>query len=577
LRNHSVKKFHRGLAYGALVGGVLLAHAAFAQTPALPLVPLVPFGPAVEPARQLLLNDFTSTNPLIPIDIYRINNSKTVVDHRDLATFAWLSFISAVAPNAGGGQRGVPGGTFASTATPGAGPLVWETYQHRSELFPCNISSTTNKPAPVPPQPWGAPPTYVVGNATAFGVPPTACSTITTPGGFNNLDETSQIGQNFLFFPQTPGSPNPAVDGQVLFEAKANQYESAYVAANYQSLIPAAGSSFYLTPPITLPAGTVEVKAAWRPLSSIPPNQWYRYHIANVLTYSGNANPPVPASEPYALVALHIIHKTPNYPAFIFATFEQVDDFQNQVTNSPTQLYYVPTYTSIDYTIPPTTTFPPTGQTVNNPDIVLTNGETFLPTNPQAVPNGKTVFLPLNAVANLPHATKLPNNMFALPVAAPVPTVDPVHVVNRRALELMHALPGFGPNFVWQYYQLVGVQAVPTNDETTEDFFLANIVVESSQPGIQLFRGFPPIDPNTLLLTNIRNQVNVLDYSTAPPGMTASGGCQGCHGIAQTQQGTDFSFLFAGVAGNGFTPDALGLPANKAELTLHLSKRKYLK
>ena len=61
MRNRSVKKFHPGLALGTLVGGAFLAHAAFAQTPALPL-----FGPAVAPGRQLQLNDFTTTNPLIP-------------------------------------------------------------------------------------------------------------------------------------------------------------------------------------------------------------------------------------------------------------------------------------------------------------------------------------------------------------------------------------------------------------------------------------------------------------------------------------------------------------------------------
>jgi hypothetical protein len=568
LRNHHLKKFHRGVALGALAGGALLAHAALAQTPALPL-----FGPAVTPGRQLQLSDFTTPNPLIPNDIYRTNNA---VGHRDLATFAWLEFISAVAPNAGGGQRGVPGGSFASTATPGAGPLVWETYQHRTELFPCNISSSTNKPAPVPPQPWGAPPTYSVGNAAAFGVPPTACTTISTPGGFNHLDETSEIGQNFLFFPQKPGSPNPAVDGQVLFEAKVNQVESDYVAANYQNLN-ANANPFYLTSPITLPSGTVEVKAAWRPLSSIPPSQWYRYHIANVLVYSGTANPPSVASEPYALVALHIIHKTPNYPAFIFATFEQVDDFRNQATgNSATGLYYVPTYTSIAYATPPTTTFPPTGQTVTNPTITTRAGP-FNPQKPGAAPNNVLVPLPLGAVTKLAGAKPLPNNMVAVPVATPVPTLPDVNQVNGRALQAMGALPGFSRNFVWQYYHLVGVQAVPTNDETSEDFYLANIAVESSQPGIQLFRGFPPIDPNTLLLTNNRNQVNVLDHVTTPQGMTSSGGCQGCHGIAQTQQGSDFSFLFAGVGGGGFSPDAIGLPQTAAQLSRHLSKRKYLK
>lgn len=572
MRNHNSKKFHHALAIGALAGGALLAQAAFAQTPAPPN-----FGPAVTQGRQLQLSDFTNPTPLIPADIYRNGNNK--VDHRDLATFAWLEFISAVAPYAGGVQRGVPGGPFASSATPGAGPLVWETYQHRTELFPCNIGidPATKKPAPVPfpPQPWGAPPKYAYGNAVAFDTPPTACTVVSTPGGFNNLDESSEIGQNFLFFPQKPGNPTPAVDGQVLFEAKVNQIESNWVRANYQSFN-AHQNPFYLMTPITLPTGTVEVKAAWRPLSSIPSSQWYRYHIAHVLVYSGNANPPTPTSQPYALVALHIIHKTPNYPAFIFATFEQVDDFVNQAANNTqTGLYYVPTYTSINYATPSTTTFPPTGQTVSNPTITFRNGQKFDPSNPMATPNNTPTQLPMGSVTKLQGVKLLPNNMVAVPVAPGVPTVSEVRITNELARQLMTEIPGFGKNFVWQYYQLVGVQAVPTNDETSEDFYLANIVVESSRPGIQLFRGFPSIN-SSLLLTNNRNQVNTLDHAATPPGMTAGGGCQGCHGVAQTQEGSDFSFLFDGTVGYGFTPDAVGLPGSPAALARHLAKRKYL-
>ncbi len=559
LRNQGSKGFRRGLAVGALAGGVLLAQSAFAQSPP-------PFGPPVGPGRALALGDMTNAKPLIPSDIYRTNNT---VAHADLATFAWLEFFSAVAPNVGGNQRGVPGGSFASTGTPGAGPLVWETYQHRTELLPCNMSNGNG--TPVPPQPWGAPPKYVVAAGNA-------CTTITTPGGFNNLDETSEIGQNYLFFPQTPGSPNPANDAQVLFEAKVNQYESQFVLQNYKGFKPLFGP-FHFSPPITLPTGTVEVKAAWRPLSSIPPSQWYRYHIAHVLVYSGD--PPTPASQPYALVALHIIHKTANYPTFIFATFEQVDDYQNQATNSATGLYYVPTYTSIAYATPATTKFPPTGQTANNPTITI-NGSPFNPQSPQAAPNGNVVALPIGPVSGLPGAQAIPNTspqMYAVPVAPPVPTVADVAKVNAQALALMQQLPGFGQSFVWQYYHLVGVQAIPTNDETSKDFYLANIVVESSQPGIQLFRGFPPIPPPPAspALTNIRNQVNVIDRHGSPAGMTLGGGCQGCHGIAQTQQGFDFSFLFFGVAGNGFAPDAIGLPQTPAALAKQLVKRKYLK
>jgi len=517
-----------------------------------------PFGPSVGPGRTLQTADMTNTNPLIPADIYR----NGAVAHQDLATFAWLEFISAVAPNAAG-RRGVPGGSFAASGGGGAGPLVWETYQHRTELFPCNVSGGNS--APTPPQPWGAPPKYVT---TVSGSNPQLCSSITLPAGgalpFNNLDEANQIGQNTLFFPAVPGNPQPTTDAQVLFEAKVNQYESDYVNANYASFIPQFGP-FHLSPGITLPTTTVEVKAAWRPLSSIPTSQRYRYHVSNVLTYSGSDASPTPQVVPYALIALHIIHKTPNYPAFIFATFEQVDDFKNQVTGQPSGVYYVPAYGSVAYTTPTSTKLPPSGKTVPNPNIG------FNVNAPQAKPYGtNAVALPLGNVTTIPGAKVLKGGAVAVPVTSPVPTVPEVASVNSQALAAMRKIPGFNQNFIWQYYKLTGVQAIPTNNESTRDFYLANIVVESSQPGIQLFRGFPPITSG--VLTNIRNQTNVIDYHTGS--LTSSGGCQGCHGIAQTQNGFDFSFLFFGVAGGGFSPETAGLPTPQLAAA-RLANKKY--
>jgi hypothetical protein len=446
--------------------GQLVVSVALAQTPAPP-----PFGPAVGPGRALALTDLTNPNPLIPIDIYR----NASVSHADLATFAWLEFISAVAPVTAG-LRGVPGGSFAASGGAQGGSqvplLVWESYQHRTELLPCTVSGGKV----LPPQTWGTAPTYVTTVVSSNTSNPQECSTIAVPGSssplpYNNLDETSQIGQNILFYPATPASPQPATDAQVLFEAKVNQVESDWVNQNYQSLIPKYGP-FHFSPAITLPFGTVEVKAAWRPLSSIPQDQQNRYHTAMVLTYSGTDLQPIPELQTYALIALHLIHKTPNYPAFIFATFEQVDDLTNQLTGSPTGLYYVPTYGSIAYTSPSSTTLPPSGQTVLNPSI------NFSVTSPLANPNGNMVHLPVGNV------TTRPKNNVPIPVTQPVATTPEVAAVNSQALALMQQLPGFGPNFTWQYYKLTGVQAPPTNDETSEDFYLANIVVESSQPGI---------------------------------------------------------------------------------------------
>ncbi|WP_143324141.1 exo-alpha-sialidase [Caulobacter sp. X] len=529
--------------------------AASASAPLLP-----PFGPPVAAGRTLSTADMTAANPLIPADIYR--TPANTVGHGDLATFAWLSFISAVSP-ASSSNRGVPGGSFSTSgASSAAGPLVWETYQHRTELLPCSISG--GNASPTPPQPWNAPPTYVIANSGG-----TACSKVSIQGApslpYNNLDEATQIGQNSLFYPTTPGRPNPATDAQVLFEARANQYEWNFVNQNYASLKPQFGP-FHFSPAITLPTGTVEVKAAWRPISSIPQAQRYRYHTATVITYGGTDTAPVAQTQTYALIALHLIHKTQNYPAFIFATFEQVDTLTNQATKQPSGVYYVPSYNKVAYATPSTTTFPPSGTTVQNPNIG------FSVTAPVAKPNGVSTPLPLGATTGFPGA-KVVNNLVTIPVTQPVKLVPDVARVNAQALAAMQGIPGFNNQFVWQYYRLAGVQAIPTNDETTKDFYLANIVVESSQPGIQLFRGFPPITKGTL--TNLRNQVNVIDYHFSGGQNFSMGGCQGCHGVAQTQNGFDFSFLFFGAGGGGFSPETVGI-VSPAAAAARLTAKRYI-
>ena len=570
--------------------GVFVLVVAYAQTqttaPPLPI-----FGPVVQDGRQVATADMTATNPPIPGDVIR----NSTLTHADLATYAWLEFVALVSP--AGSPRGTPGGSFMMSGSNQTSTLVWETYQHRSELFPCSPggSSATGLAAP---QPWNNKPTYVY--QTAYS-PKVTCAT-SPYSNYNNVDEATQIGQNFLFFPNSPGqnppyqprlegaagATGPTGDAQVLFEAKVNQYEWDYVNRNW-TIWGGTGSTGAVPPspsnPISLPDGTVEVKAAWRPLSSIPAAQQYRYHIATVITYSGQDSNPTIKTEQYALIALHIIHKSPNFPAFTFATFEQVDDFQNQATSSPSGVYYVPVYSQIGYTL-----------TANGPSI-YENGQPFSTTAPVAAPLGPTgalaINLPIGAVTGIAGTTGIAvygvtgatgltgvtnpvtsSPYVGVPVTQPVPLAASVAAVNAQALQAMQGMSGFNSKFVWQYYRLAGVQGLPANNESTDDFYLANIVVESSQPGIQLFRGIPGNFP-TVTLTNTRNFANVAQSSpfnlpggpTGPTGPTgpatpaiSGGGCQGCHGVATVNFGTSFSFLIAeGSGGGGFNVEAKGV------------------
>ncbi|WP_248768278.1 sialidase family protein [Pseudomonas sp. MWU12-2345] len=503
-------------------------------------------------------NDLTTNNPQLPADL------ATGLSHTDYATFAWRSFIAlnnaANTPLPANRGIGNPSSSFADSGKlpQSPSPLLWQTFAHRTELFP---PGGEKKGVGGPTRPFASSPQY---RYVSFpnGVP-------LAPGAsfahYNNLDEATQIGQNAIFFPVNPPRPAmngshyaPSNDSQILFEAKANPVIYTY----------AQGLSMY-PDHIVLPDGAVEVKAAWRKLADIPVAQRARYHTATVVTYHGTDKAPVAYNEDYALVALHIIHKTANYPTFIFATFEH-EDAMTLPDKSPTGLYYIANYDKVAYSpdngLPPVATF--------------SDGNTT-----------HTVTLPRGDVADSAHTPPIYSGSNGIPKgqAGPIRVVQPqtiyseVTAVNNQVKQLMDGSSAFN-NSVWKHYRLKGVQAIPSSTETDPDYYLANILVESSQPGIQLFRGsnvFPVPEDNTL--TNMRTVKNIkvpdFDHST---GSQTMGGCMGCHGIAQSTLKQGFSFLFDAInranfmdpsSPTGFAnPETIGLPDTR---TQHARALKY--
>ena len=115
---------------------------------------------------------------------------------------------------------------------------------------------------------------------------------------------------------------------------------------------------------------------------------------------------------------------------------------------------------------------------------------------------------------------------------------------------------------IWQNYELAGVQGIPVNSPTADpDYFLANIFIESNI-GLQKYQG----------KNSSKNKGNksrggiVLDHeNTYYKGKKYNiGGCQGCHGQAQTKKGFDFNFLLFGVksAGRNIHPEPADEPHN---------------
>ncbi|MPQ71158.1 MULTISPECIES: sialidase family protein [unclassified Pseudomonas] len=503
-------------------------------------------------------NDLTMNNPQLPADL------ATGLSHTDYATFAWRSFIAlnnaANTPLPANRGIGNPSSSFADSGKlpQSPSPLLWQTFAHRTELFP---PGGEKKGVGGPTRPFASSPQY---RYVSFpnGVP-------LAPGAsfahYNNLDEATQIGQNAIFFPVNPPRPAmngshyaPSNDSQILFEAKANPVIYTY----------AQGLSMY-PDHIVLPDGAVEVKAAWRKLADIPVAQRARYHTATVVTYHGTDKAPVAYNEDYALVALHIIHKTANYPTFIFATFEH-EDAMTLPDKSPTGLYYIANYDKVAYS-------PDNG---SPPVATFSDGNTT-----------HTVTLPRGDVADSAHTPPIYSGSNGIPKgqAGPIRVVQPqtiyseVTAVNNQVKQLMDGSSAFN-NSVWKHYRLKGVQAIPSSTETDPDYYLANILVESSQPGIQLFRGsnvFPVPEDNTL--TNMRTVKNIkvpdFDHST---GSQTMGGCMGCHGIAQSTLKQGFSFLFDAInranfmdpsSPTGFAnPETIGLPDTR---TQHARALKY--
>jgi hypothetical protein len=82
-------------------------------------------------------------------------------------------------------------------------------------------------------------------------------------------------------------------------------------------------------PSITLPTGSLELKAAWKILTQqeIAGNRYYTTTATVYNTPEGGKSPgPNPVT--LGLVGLHIIQKTPEQSGFFWSTFEQVDNDQ---------------------------------------------------------------------------------------------------------------------------------------------------------------------------------------------------------------------------------------------------------
>ena len=522
------------------------------------------------------------------------------------AHFAWEEFFAATWPAQAQGPtlfpRGLPQ-TDGKYGGPGpTGQLVWETFRQKAEMYPGqgypNGFDSTRADFG-----FGARPDYRyagIMNIPANGeVPPLYKDHDTSKiPPFNNLDEVTQIDLNAMYAGRSlhthsgTNSQASEIKAKILFEAKVNEIYYKYVAANryFQSDSPAisniifnsgsfaqTGDSASYPPPYTnLPMsdpskkinGSIEIKATWRRLDP-KTEDVSKFYTARVRYYSGkvvngeqkviqgyidNDDPEV--KEVYGLIALHIIQKTPNAPAFIYATFSHFDNILDSAGKSVED--------ADGSTLPPYL-----NQQPFSPALRIENST---PSSPQKVSivsgkaNTNSPQLYFINVEGKEVITDSTGKKYFGPVNInrrlfPIPPV--IVSANKKAHEAIKAV---NPNAVWLNYKLVNVQAQPLDyiadsakihNELAPTYFLANEVVETN-PSLQQFSGGLVNAGATGQIANYNNGVyihNTYIRSVTPSKAYNMGGCMGCHGSQGQKVGGDFSVLLA--RGRVSTPEII--------------------
>jgi len=501
----------------------------------------------------------------------------------EAARFAWQEFIALNWP-ALLDTRDTPDNTQLFGDSSFTGPLVWHTFRHKVEIYPGQ----------------GNPPGFVDDEAQDFGynsVPPVyrfgpqfgdgsglveACpeQTPVESPAFINLDEISQIGLASMFAGIAPElSDVNSVPQLVRFLAKANKVYYKYV-ADKNALEPEGDPLFShpedcaATPGITycaainnfnavsqgngdvttLPGfvinfntGTIQVKTGWRPLTEEEKNSG-RFYTTTVRYYEANETDAAACyrEDEWGLLSLHIEHKTPTAPDYIYATFEQADnillpdgtrveDEDGNIINPPAA---------------PDPTTPDLFYMDGEPPTLEIVGESFC-NNEQ----NRIYYAEIPANTGLPSGGNICTNQRNDSIPPPIINVN---AEAHTAISDYNEDNGLQDS-PWLYYKLINVQPQPfdISDISADDssntnratFYMNNIMVETDYT-LQLFSGSltspgPPSD----LPSNFENFnqsttfQNVLDFEGNELSQTYNmGGCMGCHGNAQGF-GSDFSFI----------------------------------
>ena len=515
---------------------------------------------AATEAKVALQNSSQITvTPDVPADIFSDGTPAFNANITQAANFAWNEFIALNWP-AVKGTRDVANINLKFGSQGGDTPLVWHTFRHKVEIYPGNTA--VKPPGYNPSDPdlgySATPPQYLYdpgkvgttdGQVMPYNQPPTPAED--TP--FINLDEKNEIGVATMYAGVSDNTGYP--DPQILFLAKANKQEYVYAGKNNwfaggtafdhaKSLTAEYVKSNGSTPPpgarpflISFPYGTIEIKSAWRRLNQ-EEKESGRFYSTTVRYYvEGDDKLPRYVDETFGMLALHIIHKTPTAPYFIYATFEQAD---NILTTNGDSVEDVNGKIVRNGNLPPT-----------NPPLKVTNAtptspQMFSPMTANSIP-GKSLFYRNVAGYGTPSGTFTYNRRYN--------SIPPeIIATNQRAHEVIdnYNRTNNVRNSPWPFYKLVNVQWRPMHkpagvDYTGPDrasYYLSNSVVESDYT-LQMFSGeFNPVDSVSFTTTDFSGSTSMdIAYNAYYRGTKyLMGGCMGCHGNA-TNGGADYSFI----------------------------------
>jgi mono/diheme cytochrome c family protein len=288
----------------------------------------------------------------VPHDVTSATTAYPAVSLHQLASFAWQEFIALNHP-ADPTHRGQAKPN--SKLSDAGDARVWETFWHRVEMFPASQTPVqTNGKANVTDKPvYDYSPAFKLDAATYGNASGTPNNQL-----WNNLDEDNELNVDEMFAHVSMNDNTPVGfddENRIIFEAKMNEAGFNYILAKKlyntntrdsmaaETKKPAnlaayaAKCGVTATNVISLPCGqigagegNIEIKAAWRKLNAAETSSG-KYYTNSVIRYQSVSGTNKWFNDTYGLVGLHIIHKTVNFPTYVYATFEHNDNLASGI------------------------------------------------------------------------------------------------------------------------------------------------------------------------------------------------------------------------------------------------------